>query len=104
MTHPDGIPVEVLDGDGVGDEVHTGGRLRRHLDTLTGGEGVAGRVRLVSAADTKHEFVDLLGDPLHHGVVALVIGLEATDVEPPGHIRAVGPGVYKYGESPDGAA
>jgi hypothetical protein len=49
-------------------------------------------------ADPENEFVDLGGDFFDHVVVAVVVGLEPTDIEP-SHTLGYHGSIYKVGES-----
>ena len=77
MRDPDGVPVEVLDGDDgiVADALGLEGLLD-HEVPLAGGEGVLGGVGVLGASDTDGEvlgFIGTLADDLHVSHVKTII-------------------------------
>jgi hypothetical protein len=85
VAHPDGVAVDVFDGDDVGREVDVLDGFGDHHQPFAGGERVVNRVRDVRAPDAQHEFVDFVDDVLDHRAVAVVERLEPADVESASH-------------------
>jgi len=78
---PDGIPVDVADGNDVVIQVQALKAPGDHQDALAGRERVLRRMALLGAADADDQLVHVPRDLVNDLAVAQVERLEAADVE-----------------------
>src|SRR5512136_704634 len=88
MGDPEGVPLDVLDGDDVQGPVEGGEGAGDHEDPFPRGEGILELVGELRAPHADDDLVHLTRHPLEHRLVAVVVRLEPSDVEPPGHSPA----------------